>query len=86
MNYETGAEIAIRVRGEEQRLSTLDISNAVSVDLTGYTMPGTYDLPVKIDLPEGITLEGQVTVSLTLEEKIVEDVPADETNQGEENN
>ncbi len=86
VNYETGAEIAIRVRGEEQRLSTLDISNAVSVDLTGYTMPGTYDLPVKIDLPEGITLEGQVTVSLTLEEKIVEDVPADETNQGEENN
>ncbi len=85
VNYETGAEIVIRVSGAEERLNTLDISNAVSVDLAGYTMPGTYELPVKVELPDGITLEGQVTVSLTLEEKTTEEVPPYETDQGEEN-
>ena len=84
MNYETGAEIVIRVSGDEARLNTLDITNAVYVDLGGYTTPGTYDIPVKVDLPDGVTLEEQVTVSLTLEEKTGQEVPDDETDQGEE--
>ena len=84
VNYETGAEIVIRVSGDEARLNTLDITNAVYVDLGGYTTPGTYDIPVKVDLPDGVTLEEQVTVSLTLEEKTGQEVPDDETDQGEE--
>lgn len=73
VNYETGAEFVIRVSGAEERLNTLDISNAVSVELGEYTEPGTYDIPVKVDLPEGITLEGEVTVTLTLVEKTTEE-------------
>ena len=84
VNYETGAEIVIRVSGDEARLNTLDITNAVYVDLGGYTTPGTYDIPVKVDLPDGVTLEEQVSVSLTLEEKTAQEVPDDETDQGEE--
>ena len=70
--------------GDEARLSTLDISNAVSVDLRNYTMPGTYDLPVTVDLPDGITLDEQVTVRLTLVEKTDEQIPDNQTDQGQE--
>ena len=83
VNYETGAEIVIHV-SDEARLSTLDISNAVSVDLRNYTMPGTYDLPVTVDLPDGITLDEQVTVRLTLVEKTDEQIPDNQTDQGQE--
>ena len=83
VNYETGAEIVIHVSGDEARLSTLDISNAVSVDLRNYTMPGTYDLPVTVDLPDGITLDEQVTVRLTLVEKTDEQIPDNQTDQGQ---
>ena len=51
----------------------LDISNAVSVDMKGYTDPGTYNVPVDIVLPDGITLTSEVSVRLTLEKKPAED-------------
>lgn len=81
VTYEPDAEIMIRVSGDESALDALDISNAVSVDLQGYTSPGTYDFPVRVDLPDSITLEEQVTVSLRLEEKQTEEVPGDVTEQ-----
>lgn len=67
--YEPDAEIALQFTGSEERLDILDISNAVSVDLSGYTEPGTYDVPVEVNVPEGITQAGSVKVRLTLEEK-----------------
>ena len=73
VNYEPDAEITLRFTGDEALLDTLDISNAVSVDLEDYTEPGTYDIPVRVNLPSGITLDGQVSVQLTLEEKTVGD-------------
>lgn len=73
VNYEPDAEITLRFTGDEALLDTLDISNAVSVDLEEYTEPGTYDIPVRVNLPSGITLDGQVSVQLTLEEKTAED-------------
>lgn len=81
VTYEPDAEIMIRVSGDESALDALDISNAVSVDLQGYTSPGTYDFSVRVDLPDSITLEEQVTVSLRLEEKQTEEVPGDVTEQ-----
>lgn len=84
VSYETGAEITIRVSGDEPLLESLDITNAVSVDLAGYTMPGTYDLPVKVDLPDGISLEDEVRVSLTLEEKPIEDNQSNQSGQTEQ--
>lgn len=47
-------------------------------------MPGTYDLPVTVDLPDGITLDEQVTVRLTLVEKTDEQIPDNQTDQGQE--
>ena len=73
VNYEPDAEITLRFTGDEALLDTLDISNAVSVDLEDYTEPGTYDIPVRVNLPSGITLDGQVSVQLTLEVKTVGD-------------
>ena len=73
VNYEPDAEITLRFTGDEALPDTHDISNAVSVDLEDYTEPGTYDIPVRVNLPSGITLDGQVSVQLTLEEKTVGD-------------
>ena len=67
--YEPDAEITLRFSGSEELLDILDISNAVSVDLTDYKDPGTYDVPVKVNVPQGITLVNDVTVRLILEEK-----------------
>ena len=67
--YEPDAEITLRFSGSEELLDILDISNAVSVDLTDYKEPGTYDVPVKVNVPQGITLVNDVTVRLILEEK-----------------
>lgn len=75
VSYDADAEITLHFSGDESLLSTLDISNAVSVDLGGHTQPGTYDIPVKVNLPAGITLDEQVTVRLTIEEKAAEDNP-----------
>ena len=81
VSYEPDAEITFRFTGDEDLLDTLDISNAVSVDLSDYDRPGTYDIPVKVNLPEGISQDGQVTVQLTLAEKASE---GDQGSQGRE--
>lgn len=56
-------------QGEKDTLDSLDISNAVSVNLQNYTKEGTYDIPVEVDLPDGVTLTKPVTVQLILTEK-----------------
>lgn len=74
VDYEPDAEIDLQFRGEEQALDLLDISNAVSVDLSEYTDPGIYDVPVQVNTPSGIEMISDPTVSLTLLEK-AEKVP-----------
>ena len=74
VDYEPDAEIDLQFRGEEQALDLLDISNAVSVDLSEYTEPGVYDVPVQVNTPSGIEMISDPTVSLTLLEK-AEEVP-----------
>lgn len=75
VSFEPDAEITFRFTGDEALLDTLDISNAVSVDLSDYDEAGTYDVPVRVNLPAGISQDGQVTVQLTLEEKASEENP-----------
>lgn len=72
VSYEPDAEITLQFTGDESRLEVLDISNAVSVNLESYTTPGTYNIPVRVDVPDGITLENDVSVQLTLKEKTEE--------------
>ena len=69
VSYPVDTEIRLRFSGDQEQLDVLDISNAVSVDLEQYNTPGTYDVPVNVNLPDGITQLENVTVQLTLEEK-----------------
>ena len=78
VSYEPDAEIRFTFSGAQEKLEVLDISNAVSVDMKAYTQPGTYNVPVDIALPDGITLTSEVRVQLTLTEK-EEDDPGNQT-------
>ena len=73
VSYEPDAEITMTFSGEQDRLDVLDISNAVSVNLEKYTRPGTYDVPVNVNLPDGITMTSEVAVRITLEEDTEDD-------------
>ena len=79
---EPDAEITFQFSGSDELLDVLDITNAVSVDLSGYTQPGTYDVPVDVNVPKGITLVNNVTVNLVLEEKQNETVSGAENSSG----
>lgn len=69
ISYEIGAEISLQFTGKEEVLETLDIAEAVSIDLKKYTDPGTYEVPVTVDVPEGISLKETPTIKVILEEK-----------------
>ena len=69
VSYEPDAEVTLVFQGEKDTLDSLDISNAVSVNLQNYTKEGTFDIPVEVDLPDGVTLTKPVTVQLTLTKK-----------------
>ena len=80
VSYEPDAEISLQFRGEQDLLDVLDISNAVSMNLKDYKQAGTYNIPVEIDVPDGIEVVGEPTVSITLQEK----ENASDTNDQEE--
>ena len=80
VSYEPVAEIALRFSGDQKALEMLDISNAVSVDMSAYVVPGVYDVHVDVDIPEGITLMKKVTVQLTVAEKEQEGGNESDTN------
>lgn len=69
VSYQPDAEVSLQFRGDQESLDTLDIRNAVSVDLSAYTQPGTYEVPVEVIVPDGITFMEGATVTLTLSEK-----------------
>ena len=69
VEYEPDAEISLKFSGDSKALTTLDIKNAVSVDMSAYVIPGTYDVLVHVDTPDGITLMNSVTVKYTVREK-----------------
>lgn len=78
VSFEPDAEITLQFSGDQDALDILNISNAVSVDLSAYTKAGTYNVPVKVNVPNGITLTSEVTVALTIEEK-KDEVPGNES-------
>lgn len=66
---ETPGDLEIRFAGEEALLEKLNIQNAASVDLKEYTEPGTYDIPVEIELNQAITLMDTPMITITISEK-----------------
>ena len=72
-------EIVIRISGVQSRLENLKDSDIqVSIDADGMHS-GDLTLPLKVSLPDGITLEEDVSISVHLKEKAVaETTPAKE--------
>ena len=48
-------------------LNLFSPAKKVSIDLKNYTEPGTYTVPVSVELPDGCTLVNEVNVEITLE-------------------
>ena len=65
-------EMCIRDR---TTLDQLEITNAVSIDLQDCKSTGEYEVPVSIEVPDGVELEKQPTIKVKLTEK------EDETDQ-----
>lgn len=81
--YEPDAEIEIQFSGDEDQLEKLDITNSVSVDMKDITGPGEYDVPVFVDLPQGIRVVTNTKLHLTI--KIKEEPPVTDDDSTSEN-
>lgn len=69
MSYGTTDNLEVHVKGEKEALDALSIERIASINLKDYKKAGSYTVPVQIELPEGCTQEGEVEVSIILEEK-----------------
>lgn len=83
VSYKPDAEVSLRFRGDQSALDVLDISNAVSVDLSGYTKAGTYEVPVQVNIPDHIELLSTPSVSLNLTEKTENETEESAPSDGE---
>jgi len=59
--------VTVRIRGTGKNLDDLKESDIrLSIDTSGYTAEGEYNVPVDVTLPEGYELVDDVTVKVTL--------------------
>ena len=77
ISFEPNGEISIVVSGQRRILDGLDLRNAVSIDLTQHISPGSFIVPVQVELPSHVTLLRGATVRITLEEVEEEDENVD---------
>lgn len=69
MRYATVDAVEIQVRGPSAVLETYTPDRKVSIDLKEYKEPGTYDVPVDVEIPDKCTLENKAKVKVILEKK-----------------
>ncbi len=62
-------DLEIQVRGPEEILKAFTVAKRVSIDLKIYRSPGTYLVPVTVELPDGCTLVDSDEVEIILEKK-----------------
>ena len=55
------------MKGPNDGLNLFSPAKEVSIDLKNYPEPGTYTVPVSVELPDGCTLVNKVNVEITLE-------------------
>ncbi len=72
MFYESVDALAVQVQGPKDTLDSFEPEKVTSIDLADYTTPGTYTVPVDIDIPDDCLLENPVNVEIRLEEKETE--------------
>ncbi|MDD2979715.1 MAG: CdaR family protein [Hespellia sp.] len=70
VSYDNEDDIELHFSGTEDALDKLNITNAVSIDLKNSKTPGTYEVPLTLDLPSGITLLENVIVKVVVEQKL----------------
>ena len=68
LGYGTTVDLTVQIRGPSDILRKFSIAKKVSIDLKDYTEAGIYNVPVKVDLPDGCTLVDDLTVEVVLED------------------
>lgn len=71
--YGAVVDLEIQVRGPAEILKVFTIAKKVSIDLKDYHTPGTYLVPVTVELPEGCELVDSEEVEIILEKKTEDD-------------
>ena len=69
LSYGSVVDLEIQIKGPDATLNTFSIAKKVSIDLKDYTRPGTYTVPVSVELPSGCSLVNEVSVEVILDEK-----------------
>ena len=67
INYGSTVDLEIQMKGPNDVLNLFSPAKKVSIDLKNYTEPGTYTVPVSVELPDSCTLVNEVNVEITLE-------------------
>lgn len=67
--FEKEVDIEVQLRGKDDVLNNLTLTNKVSIDLKDFKEPGTYNVPVDLDLPDGVSAVAPVQVEVILEKK-----------------
>jgi YbbR domain-containing protein len=66
-SFEANGIISIVVSGWQRTIDGLDLRNSVSVNMAPFASPGTFNVPVQVELPPNVTLLRAVIVQITLE-------------------
>ncbi|MGC4019325.1 MAG: CdaR family protein [Muricomes sp.] len=69
VSFDENTDVELQFTGVQDVLDGLDIRNAASIDLKGYTKPGIYEVPVNVETAANITLLKKPTVRVVLTEK-----------------
>ena len=69
LTFESDEVIELKFIGEQTTLDQLDITNAVSIDLQDCKSTGEYEVPVSIEVPDGVELEKQPTIKSKADRK-----------------
>ena len=70
LSYGDSEDLQVHVSGPQEVLDTLDIKDIkASIDLKDYKKAGEYEVEVTVPLPDGCSLESQIKIKITLEDK-----------------
>lgn len=78
LSYGTTVDLEFQIKGPGEALEVFSIAKKVSIDLKNYTSPGTYTVPVSVELPEGCSLVEDVSVEVILEKKVEDNIEKQE--------
>ena len=69
VDFPIDSYLELQFSGSSDNLDVIDLQYAVSIDLEGYSEPGTYVVPVDVEVGSNVTLMTSPTVTVTLKTK-----------------